>query len=175
MNLFIDQKLKHIRRDRTFKARITEKVCDGKYTIIYQNRYYTARCPAELTAGETVYVCAPDNNWSELFINLSCSRREFEAVKSNKTDKLAILAEGTDFNNVTVSGFYRFNSRDNYFNAPPNSWGQLLVIHGGGDTIAQISFDYNSAASFYLRTGNPPECGGTGAWQAWHKYTGVSV
>jgi len=92
-----------------------------------------------------------------------------------RVNNSSILAKGIDFNKVTVSGFYRFNSKDDYLNAPPHSWGQLLVIHGGGDTIAQISFDYDSAACFYMRTGNPPECGGKGTWRGWHKYTGIAV
>lgn len=130
MNLFIDQKLKHIKRDRTFKARITEKVCDGKYTIIYQNRCYTARCPAELTAGETVYVCAPDNNWSELFINLSCGRREFEAVRNQYTLLYSDLAvEAISLG--TILDFYNKNwkSHNNAF---------VILTHFPSDVPAQV-------------------------------------
>jgi len=176
--MLIDIKIKNINRDITFKATVIEKVSDTKYKILYKKQYHTAWCLAKLVIGSTVHVCAPGNDWSELFINQSCTRKEFEELKSelsNKVDMSSSLVSGTDFNKVINSGFYRFNLRDNYLNAPPNSWGQLLVIHGNGDTIAQISFDYTTSASFYVRSGNPPECGGSGSWKPWYKYTGVVV
>lgn len=84
------------------------------------------------------------------------------------------LPENTNFDFVIVSGVYRFNSRTSYINPPPISWGQLLVIHSAGDTIAQLAFDYTSA-QFYLRTGNPSSVGGSGKWTGWYKFTGTAV
>jgi hypothetical protein len=43
---------------------------------------------------------------------------------------------GDDFNSLTKSGMYRFNTSSNHANIPPLSWGQCLVVHGAGDTIA---------------------------------------
>ena len=75
---------------------------------------------------------------------------------------------GGDFNTITTSGMYRFNDNASYTNAPSLSWGQMLVIHGAGDTIAQVAFDY-SGPNVFLRVGNPPECGGSGAWHGWYR------
>ena len=73
-----------------------------------------------------------------------------------------------NFNTVTKSGVYRYNEQSTYTNPPPNSWGQMLVLHGAGDTIAQLAFDY-SGPNAWLRQGNPTDCGGTGSWQAWRQ------
>ncbi|MEY8338481.1 hypothetical protein AALB16_10740 [Lachnospiraceae bacterium 62-35] len=54
--------------DKTFKAKVLKKLSDGKYQILYKNARYTARYHGLVIPGETVHVCAPKNNWSELFI-----------------------------------------------------------------------------------------------------------
>lgn len=81
------------------------------------------------------------------------------------------LAAGTDFNTVTNSGIYRF-SNDN-INGPGCDWGQLLVMHGGGDTITQIVGDYASGA-LYTRSGNPSDVGGSGSWTSWNRLATVA-
>ncbi|MFD2659439.1 pyocin knob domain-containing protein, partial [Paenibacillus thailandensis] len=75
---------------------------------------------------------------------------------------------GADLNNFTISGFYRL--WDNLVNAPSGAdYGQMLVVHGGGDTILQVVSGYsNGMISF--RTGNPPNIGGTGSWSAWMNF-----
>lgn len=68
-----------------------------------------------------------------------------------------------DFNTVTNSGIYRFN---NPSNGPAGlAWGQLLVMHGAMDTIAQIAAGY--AGDFWVRSGSPAVIGGAGAWSPW--------
>lgn len=70
-----------------------------------------------------------------------------------------------DLNQVTTSGFYRI--QENQANSPGN-WGQLLVVHGGGDTIGQLYFvQYDGTV--YARAGNPSQIGGTGKWSDWHR------
>ena len=44
-------------------------------------------------------------------------------------------------------------------------WGQLLVVAGGGDTIAQLYFPYNGT-TFYLRAGNVVG-NNSGSWTSW--------
>lgn len=54
----------------------------------------------------------------------------------------------------------------------PNSscaYGQMLVIRGTGDTIAQVIFQYGSNHDVYYRAGNPSNVGGTGTWSSWAK------
>lgn len=80
----------------------------------------------------------------------------------------------TDMNKLTTSGAYRVNQGNT--NAPSGTdWGQIFVVHGGGDTIAQFMFDYDKGRC-WLRTGNPPDCGGAGAWTEWRQlYTTQNI
>lgn len=74
---------------------------------------------------------------------------------------------GTDLNTITQSGMYRINN--SLANAPIGvEYGQLLVVHGGGDTITQIVTDYSSKG-IYWRSGNPGNVGGNGAWGSWKR------
>lgn len=54
--------------DKTFKAKVEGKISEGKYQILYKGKKYYATCDTSLSTGEIVKVCAPQNNWSELFI-----------------------------------------------------------------------------------------------------------
>lgn len=76
-----------------------------------------------------------------------------------------------DLNYLTFSGMYRINGGSGVnINAPSGiDWGQVLVVRGGGDTIAQVGFDYGGSRA-WLRTGNPPECSGAGAWRPWYQF-----
>ncbi len=74
------------------------------------------------------------------------------------------VADSTDLNTVTTSGFYRCGT--SLVNGPGPSYGQLLVTHGAGDTITQLYGDY-ATGHLYTRSGNPSNVGGSGAWSAW--------
>lgn len=84
------------------------------------------------------------------------------------------FASETDMNKITVSGAYRVNQGNT--NAPSGAdWGQLFVVHGGGDTIAQFMFDYQKGRC-WLRTGNPSDVNGSGAWTEWRSlYTSENI
>lgn len=70
-----------------------------------------------------------------------------------------------DLNEAVESGIYRFNIP--VANGPSMKYGQLLVLHGEGDTIAQIAFGYEGKIEY--RAGNPTLVGGTGDWTPWLK------
>ena len=84
------------------------------------------------------------------------------------------FASSTNMNELTTSGTYRINSGNT--NAPAGSdWGQVLVVHGGGDTIAQLIFDF-TYGKCWLRTGNSSDVGGSGAWTEWRQlYTSQNI
>jgi hypothetical protein len=85
-------------------------------------------------------------------------------LDQEKVSKAGSLVDGTDLNTVVDSGFYRLQGT--HPNMPAVGYGQLLVIHGAADTIAQMAFSYGDA-QMYFRAGNPPNVGGNGAWGAW--------
>lgn len=91
----------------------------------------------------------------------------FDGKDSNAYAHSASVGSGSDLNTITQSGMYRLGS--SMVNAPDGvNWGQLLVIHGGGDTITQIATDFSSN-KIYWRSGNPPDVYGSGSWGTWRK------
>lgn len=74
---------------------------------------------------------------------------------------------GSDLNTIIQSGMYRINS--SLSNAPTGiEYGQLIVVHGGGDSITQIVTDYSSR-NIYWRSGNPKDVSGSGSWGVWRR------
>lgn len=72
---------------------------------------------------------------------------------------------GADLNTIVKAGCYRVGNTE--ANLPVGAqYGQLLVIRGEGDTIAQIASSYDSTELYY-RSGNSPDVGGSGSWGAW--------
>ena len=91
---------------------------------------------------------------------------------NSRVSKEFYLGDSVDLDTITDSGFYRMNA--NHPNNPskdgldPCNYSQLIVAHGGGDTISQIIIDYSNAR-MYVRAGNPTNVGGTGYWRGWKK------
>lgn len=54
--------------DHSFKAKITEKSGPKKYKILYSGNTYAVTSSADYQPGDFVWVCAPCNNWENLFI-----------------------------------------------------------------------------------------------------------
>ena len=71
-----------------------------------------------------------------------------------------------DLNTATTSGFYRIQAGQANALHSQNAYGQLIICHGGGDTITQIYGDYSNGA-LYTRGGNPSNIGGGGSWTPW--------
>lgn len=91
----------------------------------------------------------------------------FGKVQGQLNSKMGTGNSGTaDLNTVIGSGSWRVEVPS--ANSPGFSYGQLLVIRGGGDTIAQMMFNYNNGDMAW-RAGNPTAVGGAGAYSAWDK------
>lgn len=74
-----------------------------------------------------------------------------------------------DLNELTDAGMYRMGSL--VVNGPTGitlTHGQVLVVHGGGDTVAQIGFPYMDTHHVNIRVGNPLYSGG-GVWSEWQR------
>ena len=59
--------------DRTFKATVVGNIKGNKYQVIYKGETYTVTSDVALSTDQVVRVCAPQNNWSELFVVISGS------------------------------------------------------------------------------------------------------
>lgn len=56
------------RSDHSFKAKIVEKINDTKYKVLYCGKTYTVSSSIICEVGGMVRVCAPCNNWQDLFV-----------------------------------------------------------------------------------------------------------
>lgn len=54
--------------DKTFKAQITENIGNSKYKVLYTGNTYIVSSSINLQAGDYVRICAPCNNWDDLFV-----------------------------------------------------------------------------------------------------------
>lgn len=63
------------RSDKTFKARIIKQLSVGKYQIMYCGNLYTVSSTVLCEIDDTVRVCAPCNNWQDLFVVENTSER----------------------------------------------------------------------------------------------------
>lgn len=79
------------------------------------------------------------------------------------------LPASFDYNTLTEPGFYR-DAGGTAVNRPVGSaaYGQLLVISGGGDTAAQVYWNYQDGR-VWTRAGNTRNNAG-GTWRAWNEF-----
>lgn len=54
--------------DKTFKCRITQKISNRHYKVLYCGDTLTVTSSILCNVGDYVWVCAPCNNWNELFV-----------------------------------------------------------------------------------------------------------
>ena len=54
--------------DKTFTARVTENVTHSKCRVLYCGNNYTVSTSLPCCVDDFVRVCAPCNNWRELFV-----------------------------------------------------------------------------------------------------------
>lgn len=67
-------------------------------------------------------------------------------------------------NTITTSGMYRLQEATDIPSGA--QYGQLVVVRGGGDTIAQLAFDYDTS-EMWIRTGSSVSDGSIGTPRDW--------
>lgn len=88
---------------------------------------------------------------------------ELDNAKVPYTKNIGI---GVDLNTIVASGFYRIFGTP--INGPVGVDDSQLIVSRGADTITQIVSAYNSN-KMYVRSGNPTNVGGAGAYSAWRE------
>ena len=80
-----------------------------------------------------------------------------------------ILSSTSDIDTLYVAGSYRFTAtaQGTWPTGVTANYGQMLVICGGGDTVAQMFFPYGDTQA-YLRVGNPMNAN-NGSWKGWKR------
>lgn len=54
--------------DHSFKAKIVSVANSKKYEVLYSGNIYTVSSSTVCEVGDFVWVCAPCNNWNNLFV-----------------------------------------------------------------------------------------------------------
>lgn len=57
-----------LKRDKTFKAKVTEIIKDGKVKILYSGKVHTASTTLPCELNDMVRVCVPSGNWQDLYV-----------------------------------------------------------------------------------------------------------
>lgn len=97
---------------------------------------------AELPTGDTL-------SWGWLS-NVPANLVAWASVSpANKADRGVVGSANLD--TVTEGGMYRFDVPSGGNTNMPIAYGQLLVLRGGADTIAQIASDYMSDSLMWRR------------------------
>lgn len=68
MKKLIENQISQAKVDHTFKAVVIKKISNDRYQVQYQRKKYTAMANKTYSVGDVVRVCAPCNDWSDLFI-----------------------------------------------------------------------------------------------------------
>lgn len=55
--------------DKTFRAKVVDTKSNNKLIVSYKNKEYIVRNYGKVKIGDAVWVCAPGNNWDELYIH----------------------------------------------------------------------------------------------------------
>lgn len=87
------------------------------------------------------------------------------------TDAMLIKSLATTDNIDTLydAGSYRLSvtAQGTWPTGVTANYGEMLVVHGGGDTVAQMFFPYGDTQA-YLRVGNPMNTN-NGSWKGWKR------
>lgn len=66
--LMVDTFDKKDQSDKTIKAKVVAAKGNEKYEILYSGKRHTVSSSIPYTINDYVWVCAPCNNWNNLFI-----------------------------------------------------------------------------------------------------------
>ncbi|MEY8338480.1 hypothetical protein AALB16_10735 [Lachnospiraceae bacterium 62-35] len=127
--------------DKTFKAKVLKKLSDKKYQILYKNAKYTAKYHGLVNTGETVHVCAPKNNWNELFI--LDGNQHFENINSNcfkrlQREDVSIKNRILEYVNNGVNSGYFYARRANDIPSGLNDNNSLILFYSSPSDTSGI-------------------------------------
>lgn len=101
--------------DRTFKAKIIGKISDNKYQILYRGHKYTVTSEDNVYTDQIVHVCAPQNNWSELFVVSSKKSSGDENIPTGVTGVKGENEQAYRTGNVNITKDNLGINLNNYF------------------------------------------------------------
>ncbi len=144
---------------KTFNVNLSNYVTTNTAQTISGVKTFSSQIKSTVATGTAPFVV----NSSTVVANLNAGLLEgYSASKFMRNGDTA----ASNLNTVTRSGTFRIGSGHSNIPSTAYNYGQMLVLHSNGDTIAQMLFPYNSRR-IAVRTGNPSDVGGTGSWGNW--------
>lgn len=91
INNIVDPKVKSLKYDRTYRAKVTEIVNDNTYKVEISGDEYQLNYDGVLDVGEIIRVKAPLNNFSDIYIETEPARNEIQISETEPTDRAVLL------------------------------------------------------------------------------------
>lgn len=130
----VTEKTRNMSYDKTFRAKIVDQISTNKYTILYKNKGYPASCGWNVKIGDAVWVCAPRNNWNELYIQQTYQPEDIiTAVNEAKGSAEASYKSG--YANISPGNIGLVNVDHTSDNSKPISQAQQEEINKKGPIL----------------------------------------
>ena len=157
--------------DKTFKAKIVSNLGNNKYQILYKGENYTVTSNMSLNIDQMVFVCAPQNNWSELFVV------QTSGGGNNNNNSLPYIGDVSSLitdPNILYS-FIGYITGDiiTQVGLPVTSpgWYTIVYLHHPNDDgwATRLAFPYGQSNYFYKSSASG------NVWNGWARYDGTLI
>ena len=71
INYLFTRKADALKYDKTFRGKVIRQESTSKYKVLHKNKEYPVKSDYKLSVGDLVWICAPCNNWDELYVKSS--------------------------------------------------------------------------------------------------------
>ena len=68
LNYLFSIKADSLKYDKTFRAKVIDNLSTKKCKVLYKGKDYVVKCDGNVNIEDMVWVCAPGNDWNELYI-----------------------------------------------------------------------------------------------------------
>lgn len=68
LNYLFSIKADTLKYDKTFRAKVIENLSIKKCKVLYKGKEHVVKCDGDVNVNDMVWVCAPGNDWNELYI-----------------------------------------------------------------------------------------------------------
>lgn len=148
-------------------GQITSQVATGTAPLVVNSTTLVPNLNVDLLDGQ-------NGSFYQAWANFTGTPTTLAGYGITNFQNRLLTAADTSYDTLTTSGFYRdANFTAGLPSVTPltgithngTTYGQAIVVYGGGDTVAQMYFNYNDSRIF-ARAGNPL-AGGGGSWKGW--------
>ncbi|WP_313069731.1 hypothetical protein [Lacrimispora sp.] len=82
LNYLFSVKADSLKYDKTFRAKVIDNISEKKCKILYKGKECIVKCDGNVNVNDMVWVCAPRNDWNELYIQSYTYQRDSSSSTS---------------------------------------------------------------------------------------------